>query len=326
MLLGGVLTSWLGWEWVLFINVPVGAVAIALAPKLLRESVAEDTKGLDIPGALSITASMILLVWGLVGAEAAGWTSAGTIVKLALAAALFALFMVIEGKVANPLVPFAVFRNRAVSLANTLNVLLSMTLLGMFFFIAMYLQEILSYSALVAGLAYLPLTVSIVVVSQLGGKLADRVGPKNLAVIGLASLTAGLGWFSTVRADGSYVVDVLGPSILCGAGMGLSLVAVTVSAMSGTRPQDAGLASGLITTTQQIGGALGLAVIAAVASATTAGFGPGAEHDPRHLTEGFQAGFRLAAFVALAAVVFAVFVLRSPRATSKPERDEVPAE
>ncbi|WP_208719786.1 DHA2 family efflux MFS transporter permease subunit [Amycolatopsis circi] len=322
VLLGGVLTSWLGWEWVLFINVPVGVLAIALAPRLLRESVAEDAAGIDVPGAVFITGSMALLVWGLVDAEKSGWGSTGTIVRLAVAVVLFAAFVVTEKGVKNPLVPFSIFRNWAVTSANVLNILLSMTLLAMFFFIAVYLQEVLGFSALVAGLAYLPLTATIVVSSQLAGKLVGKLGPKWAAVTGLALLTAGLGWFASVRPGGSYAADVLGPSILCGTGMGLSLVAVTIAAMSGTRPQEAGLASGLITTTQQIGGALGLAIIASVAAATTAGFGPGAEHNPQYLTEGFQNGFLLATCVALAAALLSLVLLRPRAGSATPEAEE----
>ncbi|WP_051580246.1 DHA2 family efflux MFS transporter permease subunit [Pseudonocardia acaciae] len=309
VLLGGLLTSWLGWQWVLFVNVPVGLAAILLTPALLPEQAGRrGATGIDLPGVVVATGGLALLVFGLVDAERTGWLTAPTVGRLAGAVALLAVFVVIEKRVAAPLVPLSIFRNRQLSGANAVNLLLNMTLLAMFFFIALYLQRVLGLGALLAGVAYLPLTVTIVAAAQLAGRVIGRFGTRTALAGGLVTLTVGLAWFAAIDARGSYLVDVLGPSLLCGAGMGLSLVAVTVAATSRVEPRHAGLASGLVNTTQQIGGALGLAVIAGVATAYTTGPGTG------ELVAGFRAGFLLAAAIAAAAAGLGLVALRGPAA------------
>jgi EmrB/QacA subfamily drug resistance transporter len=299
VLLGGVLTDGPGWEWVLWVNVPIGLAAAAIAPVLLAESREESaTRTFDLAGAVSITASLSALVYGLVDAPNAGWGSTQTVGLLALSAALLLAFVVIERRSSNPVVPFAVFRIRTVTGANVVGVLTGGALLSMFFFISLYMQQVLGYSAIEAGLSYLPLAVTIIVAAGLASQLVTRIGFKPVLAVGMVFIAAGLVWFSRVSPDGSFLGDILGPSLLAAVGLGLSFVPVTIAAVSGVPDREAGLASGLINTSQQVGGALGLAILSTVANSVT-----GSAVSAGALTDGFQAAFLGGA--AIAAVGFA---------------------
>src|SRR5215211_45347 len=310
VLLGGMLTEWAGWEWVLFVNVPVGIAAAVLTPRFVRESRAErHGQGFDALGAVTITAGLVLLVYTLVKAEDFGWDSGRTIGLLAGAAVLIAAFIGIEARSRSPLAPLGFFRNRTATSANILSILIAASLFSMFFFISLYLQRVLGYSALEAGLAYLPLAVTIIISAGVASQAVERVGVKPALVFGLSSIAVGLAWFSQVDAGGSYVSDVLGPSIVAAVGLGFSFVPVMIAAVAGVSDDDAGLASGLVNTSQQLGGALGLAVLATIANSTTSGL-PGGATNPEALTQGFQDAFLVGSGLALAGVALALVLLR----------------
>jgi EmrB/QacA subfamily drug resistance transporter len=312
VLLGGVLTDTLGWEWVLFVNVPIGLAAASLAPRLLVESrvAAEQRGSFDLPGAFSVTAGLALLVYALVSTATAGWTSTATIERLAGAVVLLAAFVAIEARSRNALMPFSIFRLRTLRGANAVGLLIGMALFSMFFFISLYLQQVLGYSPLKAGLAYLPLSIAIITSAGAASQLVTRLGFKPVLIAGLLIITTGLVWFSQVSAGGSYLGDVLAPSVLAGVGLGLAFVSVTIAAMAGTSPGQAGLASGLINTNQQVGGALGLAILASIANTTTADAIKGGEHDKLvALTSGFHDAFLYGAgFAILGAILAAVLI------------------
>jgi EmrB/QacA subfamily drug resistance transporter len=313
VLLGGVLTSGLTWRWVLFVNVPIGAIAAALAPRVLVESRVEDTRrSFDIPGALTVTAGLSLLVYALVDAVNAGWGSAATLLKLAGAALLLIAFVVIELRERWPLMPFSIFRLRTLRGANIVGLLVGMSLFSMFFFISLYLQNVLHYSPIKTGLSYLPLAVAIILSAGVASQLVTRVGFKPTLIAGLLFVAAGLAWFSQVRAGGSFAADVLGPSLLAAVGLGLSFVTTTIAAVTGTQPHEAGLASGLINTAQQVGGALGLAILATIANSRTKGLLGGGSHDlTTALTKGFDRAFMVGAGFALVGALLAALLISS---------------
>jgi EmrB/QacA subfamily drug resistance transporter len=314
VLLGGMLTEWAGWEWVLFVNVPVGIIAAALAPRLLPESRTEG-RHFDFAGAISVTAGLSLLVYALVDANDAGWGSAQTLGLGALAFALIGAFYVIERRSKAPLMPFpGIFRIRTITGINVSAVLIAAALFSMFFFISLYMQQVLGYSALEAGLAYLPLAVGIIVTAGATAGLVTRFGFKPVLVVGLFVTAAGLLWFTQVDAGGSYLSDLLGPMMLAAVGLGLAFVSMTVAAVSGVETHEAGLASGLINTSQQIGGALGLAILATIANARTDDAVASGTALPSALTEGFQAAFAVGAGFAIAGAVLAM-ILVSGRAS-----------
>jgi EmrB/QacA subfamily drug resistance transporter len=314
VLLGGVLTDTLGWEWVLWVNVPIGIAAAALSPVLLSESRSTSlTRSFDVAGGVSVTAGLSVLVYALVDATDAGWGSTQTIGLLALSAALLAAFVAIELRSAAPLVPFRIFRLRTLTGANVVGLLVGASLFSMFFFISLYMQQVLGYSPIKSGFSYLPLALTIILAAGIASQLVTRVGFKPVLITGMVFIAAGLVWFGQVSVDGTYLGDVLFPSLLAAIGLGFSFVPVTIAAVSGVAEREAGLASGLINTSQQVGGALGLAILATVANSRTdhvlasSGGGPGAR--PEALTEGFQAAFLTGAgFAVLGAVLAAVLI------------------
>jgi EmrB/QacA subfamily drug resistance transporter len=316
VLLGGVLTQSLGWEWVLWVNVPIGIAAAALSPALIAESRSDsESRSFDVLGAITVTAGLSLLVYALVDANDAGWGSTQTVGLLSLSVALLAAFIAVELRSKHPLVPFRLFRSRTLTGANVSGLLIGASLFSMFFFISLYLQQVLGYDALKAGFAYLPLALTIIVSAGVASQLATRFGFKPVLVAGLLFIAAGLIWFSQVSADGGYVSDVLFPSLLAAIGLGFAFVPVTIAAMSGVNPQEAGLASGLINTAQQVGGALGLAILSTVATSRTdsvmAAAGGNRAQLPVALTEGFQDAFLVGAGFALLGAILAVVLIRT---------------
>jgi EmrB/QacA subfamily drug resistance transporter len=325
VLLGGILTQSLGWQWVLFVNVPIGIIAAVIAPILLSESRREGTeRNFDALGAFTSTAGLIVLVYAVVKAVDNGWGSATTLGLLGVAAALLAAFVVIESRARQPLVPFRVFRIGSIAGANVTGLLTGAALFSMFFFISLYMQQILGFDALEAGLAYLPLALSIIVAAGVASQLVTRIGARPVLVGGLTMVFAGLVWFSQVSVGGSYVADVLFPSLLAGWGLGFAFVPVTIASQTGIGQSDAGLASGLINTAQQVGGALGLAVLATVANSTTNSAMQAAHGArsalPTALTDGFSDAFLVGAGIALAGVIVAALTIRGE--TVQPEVEE----
>jgi EmrB/QacA subfamily drug resistance transporter len=314
VLLGGILTSGLNWRWVLFVNVPIGIAAAALAPRTLVESRAEDgANTFDIPGAVAVTAGLSLLVYAIVDAVNVGWGSAATLSKIAGAVVLLAAFLVIERRRRDPLMPFSIFRLRTLRGADTVSLLIGMSLFSMFFFISLYLQDVLHYSPIKTGVSYLPLAVTIILTAGAASQLVTRVGFKPTLIGGMLLTAGGLIWFSRVPAPGgSYLADVLGPSLLAGAGLGFAFVPVTIAAVTGTEPREAGLASGLMNTAQQIGGALGLAILATIAnSRTQSAFHAGVHSASIALTKGFDRAFLVGAGFAVAGAILATVMISS---------------
>jgi EmrB/QacA subfamily drug resistance transporter len=315
VLLGGVLTDSLGWEWVLFVNFPIGIAAALAAPRFVRESkIDREARHFDALGAVSITAGLVVLVYALVKANDYGWGSVTTIALLASAAVLIAGFTWIESRSRSPLVPLRIFSVRTVTGANVIGLLVGASLFAMFYFISLYLQQVLGYSPLKTGVAYLPLALGIIVSAGIASALVERVGVKPTLISGLVLVVAGLLLFTRVDTNGAYVGDVLIPSLVVAFGLGLSFVPMTIAAVAGVSDSEAGLASGLINTSQQVGGALGLAVLSAVATSRTDSVLQAARGArdalPNALTEGFQSAFAVGALFAAVAIVLAVVLLR----------------
>ena len=313
VLLGGILTEGLGWEWVLWVNVPVALVALAFTPGLIPESRSESaTRHFDAAGAVSVTAGLSVLAYSLLDASSAGWGSTKIIGLLALSAILIGAFVVIELRSTAPLVPFRIFRLRTLTGANVVGILLGASLFSMFFFISLYMQQVLGYSAIHAGLSYLPLALTIIVAAGLGGQLVTRFGFKPVLAAGMLLVTVGLAWFSQVSVGGGFTADILGPSLLAAIGLGFGFVTTTIAAVSGVEQREQGLASGLINTSQQIGGALGLAVLSTIAtSRTDQVMASGTSSLPNALTEGFQSAFLGGAVIAALGLVATLVLIRT---------------
>jgi EmrB/QacA subfamily drug resistance transporter len=318
VLLGGTITSGLGWEWVLFVNVPIGIAAALLARVFVTESRRETSeRHFDLAGGFTVTAGLVVLVYAVVKATTAGWGSTQTIGLLALAVALFAAFAAIEARAREPLMPFSIFRVGSIAGANAVGVLMGAALFSMFFFISLYMQQVLGYSALKSGFSYLPLALSIIVAAGVASQLVTRLGTRRVLVAGMVLVVGALVWFSQISVSGGYVSDILFPSLLAGAGLGLAFVPVTIGSQEGVAAHDAGLASGLINTSQQVGGALGLAILSSVATSTTSHLVAAAHgaHSalPGALVGGFHDAFLVGAGFAVAAVVIGLALVGTPR-------------
>src|SRR5829696_870731 len=313
VLLGGILTDGLGWEWVLWVNVPVAAIAFAFTPGLIPESRSESaTRHFDAAGAVTVTAGLSLLAYALLDASNSGWGSTKIVSLLALSVALIGIFVAIELRSKAPLVPFRIFRLRTLTGANVVGVLLGASLFSMFYFISLYMQQVLGYSAIHAGLSYLPLAVTIIVAAGIGGQFVTRFGFKPILAIGMAFVAVGLVWWSQVSVGGGFLTDILGASLLAAIGLGFGFVTSTIAAVSGVDQHEQGLASGLINTSQQIGGALGLAVLSTIAtSRTDSVMAAGHSTVANGLTEGFQSAFLGGAVIALLGFVATLILIRT---------------
>jgi EmrB/QacA subfamily drug resistance transporter len=315
VLLGGILTDGLGWEWVLWVNVPVAAIAFALTPGLIPESRSESaTRYFDAAGAVSVTAGLSILAYALLDASSSGWGSTKIVSLLATSVALLAAFVAIELRSQAPLVPFRIFRLRTLTGANAVGILLGASLFSMFFFITLYMQQVLGYSPIHAGLSYLPLALTIIAASGVASVLVTRIGFKPVMATGMGLVVIALLWFSQISVGGGFTTDILGPSLLAAVGLGFGFVTTTIAAVSGVGEHEQGLASGLINTSQQIGGALGLAVLATIANSRTDDLMSSAGGDPSQLhsalNEGFQAAFIGGAVFAAVGVVLTLVLIR----------------
>jgi EmrB/QacA subfamily drug resistance transporter len=303
LLAGGVLTEAISWHWIFFVNLPIGVIAGVLAVRILdRDEGIGLEHGADIPGAAFITSSLMLGVYTIVQAADNGWGSTRTLVLGAVSLALLAAFITRQRRAANPLMPLAIFRNRNVTGANVVQVLMIAGMFGMFFLGALYLQRVLGFDPIQVGIAFLPVSVGIGVLSlRFSPILVTRFGPRTVLVPGLVSILAGLLLFTQVPVHGDYFTDVLPTMVLLGIGAGLSFPAMMTLAMSGASGSDAGLASGLVNTTQQMGGALGLAVLATFSTTRTDNVLADGASQATALTDGYTLAFAIAAgFVALA--------------------------
>jgi EmrB/QacA subfamily drug resistance transporter len=312
VLLGGVLTSGLSWRWVLFVNVPIGLVVAGLAPRVLGESRREGSgMSFDVAGGVLVTGGLALLVYAVVDAVNIGWGATRTVVCLAIAVAALAAFVAIERRQTDPLMPFGIFRLRTLRGANVVGLLVASALYSMFFFLSLYIQDVMGYSPIKTGIGYLPLAVGIIVAAGVASVLVTRLGFKTPLVIGLLLTAVALFWFAQLPSPhGHYVSDILGPSILAAVGLGFAFVPMTIAAVTGIRPAEAGLASGLINTSQQIGGALGLAILATVANSRTQDLIRSGVHNAAIAsTKGYDRAFLVGAgFAALGAVLAAVLI------------------
>jgi EmrB/QacA subfamily drug resistance transporter len=320
-LLGGVLTSGFGWSWIFFVNVPVGAAVVATAPLLLRESRVEGERGSDVAGAVSVTAGLMLLVYAMTEATTDGWGSGRTIALLAASAGLLFAFVAIELRTRTPIMPFRIFRLRTLTAANLVGVLVGAGLFSQFFLLSLYMQQVLGFSALRTGVAYVASTLAVIVFSGIGQGLVTRLGVKPILATGLVLTSVAIGGFYTgLPVDGTYVGDLLLPLLITGVGLGLTFVPMSIAALTGVAPRDAGLASGLINTSPQIGGAIGLAVASTLAATFANRYveaNPGTPpFSPDAVVNGFHVAFAVQASLLLAAAVVAVLLIeRRPTQT-----------
>jgi EmrB/QacA subfamily drug resistance transporter len=318
LLLGGILVDLLSWPWIFFVNVPVGIVAFLVSLRFVPESRDEHAhKSFDVAGAVAVTAGLIMLVYGIVRSAESGWGSGEVLGILALAAVLLVGFVVIEHRSAEPLVRLSIFSVRTVRGANVGMLVIAMGLFAMFFFNTLFLQRVLGYSPLESGLAFLPFTAGIIIGSVASQSLIPRLGAREVPVIGLVIAVIGMLFFLRLSPDSTYVPDILPGIMLASVGMGLTFVPVTLIATSGVPVDDAGLASGLFNTSQQVGGALGLALLSTFAANKTADVLDSVGHKPTNaeaaqaLVDGFHvAWLGCAVFLAAGAVLLLALLRR----------------
>ena len=309
LLLGGLITNYFSWRWVLFINVPIGLLLAVAAPRVLVATIGKHGR-LDLPGAVTVSAGMALLVYGLNRAATYGWTSAQTVAPLALAAALIAAFLLIEMRTNQPLMPLRIFVSRTRSASYAVRLALGATLGGVLFFLTQFLQNVLGYSPIKAGLAFLPITLGVVTGAQLASRLVGRIGGRLLMMTGALFAGIGLFWLSMITERTGYLSGVLGPVVVFGFGLGLIFVATTITAVAGVRPAESGLSSALLNVGQQIGSSLGLAVLgtiaARVATDELVGVRPTLAAVHHAVTAGYSNAFEVGAAIAVAALLIAV--------------------
>src|SRR5688500_1184426 len=318
LLAGGVLTDLINWHWIFFVNLPIGLATGLLALRLVESRPGIGlSEGADLPGAVLVTSGLMLAVYTILGVEEHGWTSAQTLALGAVSIGLVAAFVARQARVATPLMPLRLFRSREVAGANLVMALLVVGMFGLFFLGALYLQLVLGYEALEVGLAFLPATLVMGTLS-LGftDKLNMRFGPANVLIAGLAFLIAAMLLFARTPVDGNYWIDLLPLMLLFGVGAGVSFPALMMLAMSGATPSDAGLASGLVNTTVQVGGAVGLAVLATLATSRAEGLRADGESVAAALNGGYHLAYLVGAGLTVVAIVVAVVVLRSPASES----------
>jgi EmrB/QacA subfamily drug resistance transporter len=310
VLLGGILTDLLSWEWVFFVNLPVGVIGLALAPLLLAES--RDARGQrhDFPGAALVTSALVLLVLGITQGRQWEWLSAQTIGVFAASAVLLIAFALWEERQRDPLVPFSIFKVQTLTAANVVGLILGTTLFSMFLMLGLYQQQVLEFSALKTGVGYLAVAGTAVVWANVAAQVVNRIGVKPTLVFGMSLMTVGLLSFTQVSAGGSYWVDLFPGFLVIGAAIPFAFVPITIAALAGTKPQEAGLASGLINTSQQIGGAVGIAILSTIAVSTTDDAVAQGTAMPLALTDGFVNAFWAGAVIAFAGVLVSIFLVR----------------
>jgi EmrB/QacA subfamily drug resistance transporter len=325
VLLGGVLTDALSWEWIFFVNVPVGVIALALTPVLLTESRDLTAKSFDIPGAALVTGGLVALVFAITQANDYGWGSVETIGVFSLSAVLLAGFLAWETRVRDPLMTFSIFRLRTLTGANVAGLVLGTATFSMFLMLTLYMQQVLGYSAMKTGVAYLAVAGTAIFWSFLAANLVTRIGVKPVLVAGMTFLTAGVAYFTQVSVGGSYLGDLLPGFLLISIGLGFSFVPISIAALAGVQPSEAGLASGLINTSQQIGGALGVAILSTIATSTTDDAVAAGDAVPVALTDGFQAAFLVGAAIALVGILVSLFIVRREDLTPQEAIEPKPA-
>jgi EmrB/QacA subfamily drug resistance transporter len=318
-LLGGVLTQGLGWPAIFVVNVPIGLLVLLVGPALIPEGRSElDHKHFDVLGAGLITGALTALVYGIVRTDTLGWGAPGVLGPLAAGLVLLGLFVLVEGRFAlAPLVPLPIFRMRVLRAANVVVFLLYAAVFAMWYFVSLYLQQVLHEDALSAGLAFVPMTLGVVLASTFARRIVERIGQRATIVLGMLLSTLGLLLLSGVHPGGSYVAQVLPGGVLSALGLGLALIPATIAAVSGVPGSQSGLASGLLNTSRLIGGALGLAALSTVAASQTHASARGGASSLSALTSGFQLAFLVSAAISLLGAVVALVLLGHPRAASE---------
>jgi len=310
VLAGGVLTRYLGWEWIFFVNVPVGALALVLAPRFVRESRSERAHSPDIAGAVAITAGLALLVYGVSEAPSHGWGSAWSLSRLAIAAALLVAFLAIESRARDPLMPFRIFRVRTVAGANVAGVLLGAVVFANFFLLTLYVQQVLGWSALKTGLTFVATAGTAVLWAGPAQALVTRIGAKPVMAAGFVATIAGLLWYTQIPVHASYATDLLPGYLLIGFALPFSFIPVSIAALAGVERHEAGLASGLINTAQQIGGAIGVAVTSSVSISHFNHLLKTGTPFPQAFTSGSQWAFWVTVGIAAAGLVATLTLIR----------------
>jgi EmrB/QacA subfamily drug resistance transporter len=320
LILGGVLTEYASWRWTLLVNTPIALVTAVAAYLLVRESRAEGTPSYDIPGVITSTLGLVALVYGFTKANESGWSSTSTIVLLIAAVVLLASFVVIENRTAQPLLPTRVFTERNRAGAFLVALLSGLALFGMFLFLVYYMQGTLHYSAVKSGLAFLPFSAGIVVAAGIASNLLPRIGPRPLMVGGMVGAAIGMAWFTRITVDSNFATHVLPAEIVMSLGMGFAFVALSSTALIGVEDRDAGVASALVNTTQQVGGSLGTALLNTIAASATAsyiashGSGSSAVAAVHGYTVAFDWG--LGALILAAVLALVLVTKHRPEATS----------
>jgi EmrB/QacA subfamily drug resistance transporter len=311
VLMGGVLTDLLSWEWIFFVNIPVGVVALALSPVLLRESRDAHGQSHDVPGAVLVTSGLVLLVLGITQGQQWEWASAATIGVFAASAVLLGAFVLWESRQGEPLVPFSIFKLQTLTAANVAMFIMGTAMFSMFLMLTLYMQQVLGMSALKTGLAYLAVAGTAVIWANVAAAAVNRIGVKPALVFGMSLLTVGLLYFTQVSVDGTYWGDLFPGFLILGIAIPFAFVPITIAALAGTKPQEAGLASGLINTSQQIGGAVGIAILSTIAVSTTGEDAlANGTASPNALTDGFVNAFWAGAAIAFVGVLVSVFMVR----------------
>ena len=310
VLLGGVLTDALSWEWIFFVNIPVGLAALALAPVLLGESRDTRVRSFDAPGGVLVTGGLTTLVLAITQGSDWGWGSARTIGVFAAAAVLLVGFVLWENRAKEPLMRFGILRTKTVLGANVAGFILGTALFSMFLMLTLYMQQVLGYSAMKTGVAYLAVAGTSIVWANVAAALVSRVGVRPLIAGGMAILTVGLLLFTQVSVGGSYAANLLPGFLIVALGMALCFVPISIAALAGVKEAEAGIASGLINTSQQIGGAVGIALLSTIAISRTENEFAAGTAVPQALTSGFQLAFWVGAGIALAGVVAALGLIR----------------
>jgi EmrB/QacA subfamily drug resistance transporter len=310
VLMGGVLTDALGWEWIFFVNVPVGAVAFVLAPLLLHESRDASVKSFDAVGAVAVTAGLSSAVYAITQAASDGWLAGRTLAFFAAAVVLLVGFVAWEQRHPEPLMRFGILRIKTVTGANVAGFILGTATFSLFLMLTLYMQQVLGYSAMKTGVAYLAVAGTAIFTSALAAQLVTKIGVKPVLLVGMSSLTAGLLYFTQVSVSGSYVGDLLPGFLLVALGLGFSFVPISIAALAGIQPAEAGLASGLINTSQQIGGALGIAALSTIATSRTEDAVAGGASQASALVTGFHGAFLAGVIIAALGIVATATLIR----------------
>lgn len=327
LILGGILTEYASWRWTLLVNTPIAIATAVAAVALVRESRAEGKPKYDIPGVVTSTLGLVALVYGFTKANESGWSATSTIALLSTAVVLLAAFVVIERNTAEPLLPPRVFTERNRAGAFLVSLLLGLALFGMFLFLVYYMQGTLHYSAVKSGLAFLPFSVGVVVGAAAASSLLPRIGPRPLMVGGTAAAAVGMALFTQITVDGSYLTTVLPAQIVMSIGMGLAFVALSSTALVGVEEHDAGVASALVNTTQQIGGSLGTALLNTIAATATATYvAANAGQTAEGLVHGYTVAFTWGLGALILASVLSLVLVTKQRPQSEVEGDETPFE